>query len=76
MTWNGDDRRKIDDRRDRDHDLLVEVHTMLMGMKDSHQKHIEDDEKHFGRLYRGQAKLFWCLGIGTGILMAVKFILK
>ena len=55
-----------------DHDLLVEVHTMLQGMKENYDIHVSDDKEHFGRLYRGQSNLRWYIGVGVGIATAIE----
>lgn len=74
--WNGEERRHLEDRRNEDHDLLVEVHTMLKSMKENYDKHVEDDEAHFGRLYKGQGKLTWLVAIGIGGVAVLKFLIK
>ena len=63
-----------EDRRSsgRDHDLLVEIHTMIKEREKSYDQHVIDDKEHFGRLYRGQNNLRWYIGIGVGIVTAVE----
>lgn len=75
-NWNGEERRKGNDRRDDDHDLLIQIHSMLTSLEKNYNKHVEDDDGHFGRLYRGQAKLAWLVGIGVGGIAVLKFFVK
>lgn len=55
---------------DEDHDLLVEVHTLLKGMEKNHTAHVADDKEHFSRLYKGQNSLRYYVGVGVGIVIA------
>lgn len=75
MTYQGIERRQ-DDRRHDDHDLLLEVHTMLVGFKENYDAHVESDDRHFSRLYNATSNLKWYIAIGIGILATLKFILK
>lgn len=71
--YMGIERRKYSEG---DHDLLVEVHTMLKGMKENYDKHVQSDEENFVRLYKITGDLKWYIAIGIGILATLKFIFK
>lgn len=71
MSDFSDDRRKSG----HDHDLLVEVHSMLKGLNENFKEHKIDDEKHFSRLYSMNGNLKWYVGIGLGICMAAEVFL-
>jgi len=59
---------------DQDHDMLVEMHTILLSIKETHEKHVEDDDKHFGRIYKKLGSLTWYVAIGLGIVLTIEFL--
>ena len=75
-NWSGEERRKGYDRRYDDHDLLIQIHSILTSLEKNYNKHTEDDNGHFGRLYKGQEKLAWFVAIGIGGVAVLKIFLK
>lgn len=81
--WNGEERRRGYDRRDADHDLLIQIHTMVTAIKETHvdhvkayDKHVMDDDDRFDKLIGGQQKSFWYIAVGFGIIAAAQFFLQ
>lgn len=70
--YEGQERR----REDEDHDLIVEMHAVLLEFKKNFEKHEENDNVHFGRLYSSTGHLKWYIAVGIGILITLKFFLK
>ena len=66
--YTEDDRRKSG----ADHDLLIEIHSMVKGLQGTFTKHEDSDEKNFSRLYSMHGTLKWYVGIGLGIVLAVQ----
>lgn len=66
--YQGEERR----RQDRDHDLLVEMHTMLKGIEKNYDQHVKDDDVHFSRLYSMTGKLKWYVAVGAGAVAALE----
>lgn len=70
IEWDGEERRRFS----QDHDMIVEMYTMIKSMKEDIAGHTSDDEKHFNRLYKGQARSLWYIAIGIGIIATLKFL--
>lgn len=64
-----EERRKLD----RDHDLLVEIHTIVTDMKLTVGKHIEEDKKDFEKVHKRINGLYWKAAAGSGIVAALAF---
>ena len=75
-TWNGEERRKVNNdwiERDR---LLSEVHSDMKHMVKWAQEHNEDDNKRFALVYKeielGKKVLWGC----AGVLVTIEFLIK
>ncbi len=68
---NGYQRRK----RDEDHDLLVEIHTIVKEYTDAFKSHEDKDEERFGNVHKRVDILSRNVYIGIGIFLLANVIL-
>lgn len=67
-----------EDRRqfDRDHDILVEIHTTVTSMNESFKEHIKDDKNSFDQVHKRVNGLMWYVAMGVGGLAALELYIK
>lgn len=75
--WKGDERRRrevrAEDNQDRDHDLLISIHTLVEAMNETFKVHVVSDKEDFEKVHKRINKLSWYAAVGAGAVFALEF---